>query len=154
MIKIRSVTIADIDSIVNLVSLNADVLRPNNKMIYYLCCTIFRKYSFLAVDENTPLGFLFAFKDSEKQCIWIHQFAVDPDKQTRGIGTKLLRKLESEIKENETSPNFIKLAVKPDNYKAKEFYLNHEFKFLKLEECINMEIFEKQIISPDSLKLL
>ena len=129
MIEIRNVNSKDIESIIDLVMLNKDILQPNNFMIYYLCCTVFKESSFIAFKDEKPIGFLFAFPDSNQECTWVHQMAVDPNEKSKGIGSELLKKLETSIARRESPIKTIRLAVKPDNHRAKTFY---EVQYLRL----------------------
>lgn len=151
MTEIRNVNSKDIESIINLVTLNKDILQPNNFMIYYLCCTVFKESSFIAFKDEKPIGFLLAFPDSKQEYTWVHQMGVDPNEKSKGIGSELLKKLETSIASLESPIKTMRLAVKPDNHRAKVFYEKHQFRFLGMDDLIKMEIYEKLLnTSPNS----
>lgn len=152
MIKLRNVISKDIESIIDLVKLNGNVLQSNNFMIYYLCCTVFENYSFIAFQKEKPVGFLFAFPDSKQAFIWVHQMAVEPQQKRKGIGSKLLKKLEAKIEKSESPCKRIRLAVKHENHQAKSMYIKHGFKLLKMDDLIKMEIYEKTLFTTPNKK--
>jgi len=140
---VRNVNSSDVHSIIGIVELNNDVLRQNNLMIYYLCCTVFAKYSFIAFDSDNAVGFIFAFPSADLKYIWIHQIAIDPDHKRKGIGAKLMEKLEAAAGTGEYPYNKVKLAVKPDNLQAMSMYEKLGYRQSYTDKNINMEIFEK-----------
>lgn len=147
MIEICQVNKSHIGQIRFIANSCRDIIAPNNKMIYYLCCTVFSKFSFIAFKDNQPVGFIFSMLDAVQQSIWIHQIAVIPTEQGLGIGSKLLGAVEKALESNKrVKPNQIRLAVKQDNHKAKDFYNKFNYQNMGTEDIIRMEIFCKKMV--------
>ena len=143
MLNIRNMNTGDMQAVIDIVTANDTILAPNNKMIYYLCSTVFENFSFIAANEKQIVGFVCGFPDFVHQYIWIHQFAVHPDQKRRGTGLILLKHLEKATANCKFSIKKLKLAVKKDNFIAKHFYSKNDFHFLHFDEVIDMEIYQK-----------
>ena len=52
MIRIETVKLEYLNYIENIANSSSEYLVPNNHMIYYLCCTVFSKYSFIAFKND------------------------------------------------------------------------------------------------------
>lgn len=138
---IRQIEIDDLDDLIKLVRSNNTVLQENNRMFYFLSCTVFKKFSFIYFEQEQPIGFLIAFKDSYDKFIWIHQMAISPSFQGKGYGKKLAHYLLKTLKAADEGIDQVRLSVKRDNYAAKKLYSTLGFQFLKFEDSINMEIY-------------
>jgi len=146
MISFRKPKTADVDRILELIESNSNVLAPNNRMIYYLCCTIFSELSLLIERDKTLIGFAAVLTDSNNKITWIHQLAIAYNFRKLGYASALLKKIEGNIRNDYTSINSIKLAVKSDNYPAKSLYAKLDYELKEFDNTINMEIYEKKII--------
>lgn len=143
MLKIEPVNINHLDSLISLANANIGKLTPNNRMIYYLCCTVFNDCSFLAIQDLKPIGFIFAMPDVSMTSYWIHQIAVHPKYIGMGVGFRLITRLEKEIEKKRKDLVTIRLAVKKENLVAKQFYKKLNYQLVKFDSWVEMEIFEK-----------
>ena len=141
----------------------AKFIAVNTRMIYYLCCSIFSKYSFVAIRQNeqndkTVVGYLCSFPDSEFKFLWIHQLVVSQNKQNiRAAGSMFgqlvnILKKEGKIKSirfaiRKDNPASYVLATKPSrnsflgtNYNCKSLGVQKE-----LSNDYEMDIFEVEL---------
>lgn len=154
MIKIVNTDLKYLEDIKNIAD-NSQFIQPNNHMMYYLCCTIFSNYSFVALKNNEVIGYLFCFTDSQNEYVWIHQISVIENEQGRKIASRLLKTLGDKlIKESRIKK--IRFTTRTDNHKvynkAIEFTknsflgINYKVESLGIDKTINteneMEIFE------------
>lgn len=144
MIRIETVKLEYLNYIENIANSSSEYLVPNNHMIYYLCCTVFSKYSFIAFKNDAPIGYLFSVPEFDAKYIWLHQIAVTQENRHTGVGSQLVFEFEKLILKEKCFKT-IRCAIKPDNLPSKTFFLKHSFKSLGLDSYISMEIFEKQI---------
>jgi len=143
-IKIKNADLDFLESIRSIADDASDYLVPNTKMIYYLSCTVFKRFSFLAVEDNIPVGFIFAMPNYSEEALWIHQIAVLKEYKNTGIGTVLLNKLD-EIARRESIFNFLMCAIKVNNLPSKQFFQKHKFENIGLDSYISMDIFRKRL---------
>ena len=82
---------------------------------------------FVARNGDRILGAIFGYSApfQGKKGLIIVEFFVSNDYQNRGIGTRLLKEIELELKSRKY--NFISLLTNEDS-SAKSFYLKHNFK--------------------------
>jgi hypothetical protein len=155
MIKIENVNLEYLEEIEEIAKKSVPYMVANNHMIYYLCCTAFSKYSFVAIKDNKVIGYIFAFSDSYQKYIWIHQLAVIKEEQNRICTGYLIRNLaEVLIKENKIIT--LRFAIRKDNeasyriaanfYRKSLYGIDYDTKSLGVDKKINnifdMEIFE------------
>jgi diamine N-acetyltransferase len=94
-------------------------------------------HSFLALDENTPVGYLlFYIRDYKEnpfrkayKAIHIDQICVRPDYQRKNIGTLLMDAVENFARELDIA--HFELTFWEKNIHAAQFYKKHEFKRVK-----------------------
>ena len=160
MMKIENTKLEYLTDIENIAINSSTYMVPNNHMIYYLCCTVFTKYSFIAIKNNTVIGYLFAFADSQQRFIWIHQLAVIKEEQRKIYTGHLVKKL-IEVVIDENKINLLRFAVRKDNkqsyniatnsYRKNIFGVEYESKSLGVDKTIStnfdMEIFEIELKS-------
>lgn len=144
MTKVEHLYLPYLDDVVNLAESSSEFLVPNNRMIYYLACTVFSKYSFVAIKENVPAGFLFSVPNMEARYIWLHQIAVNQADRRIGIGSQLIDKLE-ELISREGYFDTVKCAIKSNNSASKTLFSSHGYSCLGTDDYLNMEIFEKHL---------
>jgi|ERR1035437_7134379 N-acetylglutamate synthase-like GNAT family acetyltransferase len=144
MIEIINTKLDYLDSIEAIADSARDRIAPNNRMIYFLCCTIFSKFSFIALKDGIPIGFLLAFPKLESKLLWLHQIAIYPNERSQEVGSKLLQKLETLIVE-EKSIKIFRCAIRTENQISKSFFTKNGYRFIETDPFIKMEIFEKQI---------
>ncbi len=144
MMEIQHLKLQYLDDIVKLAEQSSEYLVPNTRMIYYLACTIFSKYSFVAMKEIVPVGYLFSMPNIDEQFVWLHQIAVDPAERRNGIGSRLIEKFEESIS-LESRFDAVRCAIKPNNALSKALFSKHGYHSLALDAYINMEIFEKRL---------
>jgi hypothetical protein len=154
-IRIDHPTINQLEQIEYVAKNCGDFLVANNKMIYYLCCSVFSKTSFTISIENKVVAFLFAFPDSDNEFIWLHQIAVleDVENNKRYGGILFKNFLELIFNMHYTAVRF---AIRKDNLNPLNLIFKMDGKVafghllsinsLGLENNINpnspMEIFE------------
>jgi GNAT superfamily N-acetyltransferase len=144
MITIVKANLDYLDDIEKTARISNEYMVPNNRMIYYLCCTVFSKYSLVALKDDVAIGYLFAFPDSGLNFIWIHQLAVIPEERNKGIGGRLLYKLKSEM-EKDNNIKTIRFAVRKENLASWRIAAKHNCRCFGIDPYINMEVFEKQL---------
>ena len=90
-----------------------------------------RDLFFVALDENAVIGTVMGGYDGHRG--WIYLLAVAPGARRRGVGTALVRHVESALRDLGCPK--INLQVLPDNSQVIEFYRKMGF---KVEERISM----------------
>ncbi len=81
----------------------------------------------VATINNNIIGFICADKNWTKDRGEIHEFVVDPDYQSLGIGKLLFEKALSYLREN--GKKYVGLWVGEKNLKAKKFYKKYGFEY-------------------------
>lgn len=143
-IKIINTNLKYLESVHQLAN-NSSFIVPNSKMIYYLCCTVFSEYSFVAINNNILVGYLFAMPDWENQLIWLHQMSIDKKYTNRGIGSEIFKKFESIVKTKHHF-RFLRCAIRTDNIPSKKIALKFGYHLLNHDIQLDMDIYEKEII--------
>ncbi len=118
---IDNARIEHLNSIEN-IARGAKYIVNNSRMIYYLCCTIFSKYSFVSIKQDKQnhkmvTGYLYSFPDAELKFLWIHQIVVIPSEQNSRATGLLISKLIDELKK-EGKIKSIRFAIRKDNEKS------------------------------------
>jgi GNAT superfamily N-acetyltransferase len=143
MLQIDNTNLKYLNHIERIARVSNEYMVPNNRMIYYLCCTVFTRYSFVAIKDHEPIGYLFAFSDSDSKYIWIHQLAVIPEERNKGIGGRLLIKLKR-VLESENSIRIIRFAVRKENIPSWKIAIRQNCQSFGTDPYLDMEIFEKR----------
>ena len=156
---IKNAELKYLDKIIEISKNSGGFMAQNNRMIYYLCCTVFSKYSFIAIkkdnNEENVVGFIFVVRDSYSRYLWIHQLAVMPDEKEKLAAGSLIHKLLHIIDE-EKLINGLRFAIRTDNKLSYSIAMNFNNKsFAKkgysckslgiseeLSQNFNMEVFE------------
>ena len=85
-----------------------------------------RKYCFVALDGELVIGVIlastFVFRDGER--CFVEEFVIDSEKQSKGVGTKLLQRLEDECRKAEIRTLWLTSNQKADAHK---FYTKSGF---------------------------
>jgi hypothetical protein len=158
MITIENVRLEYLTDIENIANNSNEYMVPNNHMIYYLCCTVFSKYSFVAIKNNIVIGYLFAFANSQEEFIWIHQLAVIKGEQKKICTGYLIKKL-AKVLMDENKIKTLRFIIRKDNgpsyniasnfNRRNLFGIEYETKSLgvdkKISKDFEMEIFEIKI---------
>jgi ribosomal protein S18 acetylase RimI-like enzyme len=135
--------LSHLESIVNLAK-EASFIVPNTKMIYYLCCTVFSEYSFIATIDNKVCGYLYTMPDWENNFVWLHQIVVDKKCSRSGIGQGLINEFENYIKKKNHF-SFFRCAIKSINDPSKQLVTKFGYQFIGLDSYMDMELYEKNI---------
>ena len=144
MIKIENAKLEYLDHIETIAKSSDEYLVPNNRMIYYLCCTIFSKYSYVALKNEAPIGYLFTMAASDRKLLWLHQIAIEPNERSKGIANQLIQQLENTLLLNKDIET-LRCAIRTDNLPSKNFFVKHGYEFYEIDSFINMAIFEKKL---------
>lgn len=142
---IRQIELKDLDNIISIIKANEKILQQNNRMFYYLCCTVFSRYSFISLIDEKPIGILISFKDSYNKYIWVHQLAILPEFQSHGHGITLIKSFFNKVISDNEAIGEIRLSVRKDNIAAKKMYQKLGFNFIKFDDLLNMEIYYLKI---------
>jgi hypothetical protein len=164
MTKIINANINHLEDIKRIAN-DSSFIQANNHMIYYLCCTTFSNYSFVAKKNNEIIGFLFCFNDSSNEYVWIHQVAVVQKEQGGKTNVLLLQELGKKIiRENKIKK--VRFATRIDNPKIYKrsieftktsfFGINYKIESLGINRLINykneMEVFQITIYGFENKK--
>jgi len=137
----RSLKEGDLDAVISIIRANNSILQENNRMIYYLCCTVFSRYSFITFDAEKPIACILAFKDSYNTYLWVHQLAVIPEYQGKGIGIKLMKEAFQHLQQEGEELQEIRLAVRESNTNAIRLYERNGFRRIEHNVVIDMLIY-------------
>lgn len=140
--KIRKISFQDIKTVEKIALENEPIITQDRRMMYYLFTRLYNKYSFVCEADGQVVGYLICLLDATAKILWIHQIAIDHNFKRQGIAKLLTSKLIHTFNNNSECLEKIHLAVKSDNDVAHAFYAGYEFKHLKYEELIEMDILE------------
>ena len=130
-----------LDEIVQLAN-DAEFIVPNTRMIYWMCCSIFSNFSFIAIEEDEIIGLLFALPDPNDNSLWVHQLFVKKEYQRQKVAERLSERLDHLVVEG-GGISSLRCAVKPNNLPSKSFVEKRDFILQKLDSHMDMYIYVK-----------